>query len=203
VGRNVTRGPAIKTERVQPCSVRHAALAWPQCGQRGLEGYFPNDLPDPAARFGVIAALDVLEHMAAPPPFLAAIRARLAPGGRLFLQVPNWDSLLVRLEGARSSVVCPGHWSYFTPATLPDLLARAGFRTLEVDTVQSEIDRLAAFPPAAVPAQRGAANPTVRRDTTPVARRGHVIDRLALCIGVADIDPPGSVPVRPSANRPL
>ena len=124
-----------------------------------VEGYFPTDLPDPSARFDAIAALDVLEHMASPIPFLEAIHARLAPGGLLFLQVPNWDSLLVRLEGAASSVVCPGHWSYFTPATLPALLARAGFRALETGTVQSEIDRQRRFPEAAVQAALAALRP--------------------------------------------
>jgi SAM-dependent methyltransferase len=138
---------------------RLGATAARRRGALVVEGYFPDDLPDPAARFAAIAALDVLEHMAAPLPFLAAIRDRLLPGGRLFLQVPNWDSLLVRLEGAASSVVCPGHWSYFTPATLPALLARAGFRALEVDTVQSEIDRQAGFPAAAVEAMLAALRP--------------------------------------------
>lgn len=131
---------------------RLGATATRRRGATVVEGYFPQDLPDPAARFEAIAALDVLEHMASPLPFLADIRQRLAPGGLLFIQVPNWDSLLVRLEGAASSVVCPGHWSYFTPATLTGLLARAGFRALEVGTVQSEIDRQAAFAPEAVAA---------------------------------------------------
>lgn len=125
------------------------AVAAEACRRRGLSvanGYFPRDLPAEPRAFDAIAALDVLEHMASPLVFLADIRARLAAWGLLFLQVPNWDSLLVRLEGAASSVVCPGHWSYFTPATLPSLLARAGYRTLEIGTVQSEIDRLMAFP---------------------------------------------------------
>ena len=75
-----------------------------------------------------MAVLDVLEHFAEPLRFLTELRTHLSPGGRLLVQVPNWDSLLVRLEGDRSSVVAPGHWSYFTPRTLPALLARSGFR---------------------------------------------------------------------------
>ena len=92
----------------------------------------------------------MLEHFAEPLRFLAELRAHLAPGGRLLVQVPNWDSLLVRLEGDHSSVVTPGHWSYFTPRTLPALLARSGFRALRVETVVSELDRIMTYSPARI-----------------------------------------------------
>lgn len=72
--------------------------------------------------------LEVLEHVADPLGFLTKASAHLAPGGRLFVQVPNWDSLLFRLDGAKSSAVVPGRWRYFTPETLRDVLARAGSR---------------------------------------------------------------------------
>lgn len=114
-----------------------------------IEGYFPQDLPTQPARYDAIVMLDVLEHFAAPRTVLRWVRQRLTPGtGRLLVQVPNWDSPLVRMEGAASSVVVPGHWSYFTPATLPGLLAREGFRPLHDETVVSEADRIAAFPAA-------------------------------------------------------
>ena len=117
-------------------------------GAQVVRGWFPADLPGAAQIFDAVAALDVLEHFADPLAFLADLREHLSPGGRLLIQVPNWDSPLVRLEGAASSVVVPGHWSYFTPVTLLRLLARAGFRPLQGETVVSEIDRLAAFPAA-------------------------------------------------------
>jgi SAM-dependent methyltransferase len=116
---------------------------------RVIEGYFPQDLPANQQSFDVISILDVLEHFVDPQAFLRRIRKRLAPSGRLFVQVPNWDSLLVQLEGTASSVICTGHWNYFTPKTLPEMLARAGYRALHVETVVSEIDRIAAFPDAA------------------------------------------------------
>jgi len=112
------------------------------------QGYFPADLPTAPQRFDAITLLDVLEHFVDPVGFLGLVRRHLAPQGRLFVQVPNWDSLLVRLEGCASSVICTGHWSYFTPATLPAVLARAGFRRLHLETVVSEIDRIACFPAA-------------------------------------------------------
>ncbi|MBX9595765.1 MAG: class I SAM-dependent methyltransferase [Roseomonas sp.] len=130
-----------------------AAVARDRLGPKGrdrvIEGYFPDDLPAAERRFDAIAILDVLEHFVDPVAFLGTIRRHLAPGGRLFVQVPNWDSLLVQLEGTASSVICTGHWSHFTPATLPVVLARGGFRCLHVETVVSEVDRIAAFSPEA------------------------------------------------------
>ena len=114
-------------------------------GARVIDGYFPRDLSADLCDFDVIAMLDVLEHIADPRTFLRNAREHLAANGRLFIQVPNWDSLIVQLEGTSSTVVGDGHWSYFTPSTLPDLLARAGFRTLFIETVVSEIDRIAKF----------------------------------------------------------
>lgn len=113
-----------------------------QRGARVVNGYFPKDLPDPDRRHNLIAMLDVLEHIIAPRLFLREVRARLAPEGILFVQVPNWDSLLVQAEGARSTIVAPGHWSYFTRTTLLALLESEGFVTLGAETVVSEIDRL-------------------------------------------------------------
>lgn len=133
------------------CAVARQRLGATSQG-RVIEGYFPSHLPVDQASFDAIAILDVLEHFVDPQAFLRLIRRHLAPGGRLFVQVPNWDSLLVQLEGRASSVICTGHWSYFTPKSLPALLTRAGFRALHLETVVSEMDRIAAFSDAEIAA---------------------------------------------------
>ena len=117
-----------------------------QRSARVVLGYFPQDLPDPSIRVDLIAMLDVLEHVVEPRPFLREIKERLRPGSLLFVQVPNWDSLLVQVEGARSTIVAPGHWSYFTRDTLVRLMANEGFAALHVETVVSELDRVAGYP---------------------------------------------------------
>jgi SAM-dependent methyltransferase len=127
-----------------------AAAVARERGANVTEGYFPRDLPQGTGHFEVVAALDVLEHFATPRDFLRVLRDHLAPGGRLLLQVPNWDSLLVRLEGAASSTVCPGHWTYFTPVTLTRMAEAEGFSPLLVETVISEMDRIAVFGDAAI-----------------------------------------------------
>ena len=114
--------------------------------QRFVNGYFPRDLPGHWPDFDLITLLDVLEHMADPKDFLEAIKTRLAPGGLLLIQVPNFNSLLVQLEGSRNSNFCVGHWQHFTAATLSALLARAGFHTLELGNCISELDRIHGYP---------------------------------------------------------
>jgi SAM-dependent methyltransferase len=116
-------------------------------GAAVVQGWFPADLPADAHAFDAVAVLDVLEHFADPLDFLREMRACLSPCGRLLVQVPNWDSLLVQLEGASSSVVCPGHWTYFTPRTLSALLSRSGFRPLSIETVVSELDKIMTHAP--------------------------------------------------------
>jgi SAM-dependent methyltransferase len=125
----------------------HAAAALATArGARVVRGWFPSDLPSDEPPFDAVVMLDVLEHFADPLALLRGVRDVLRPDGRLFIQVPNWDSPLVRLQGAASSVVCPGHWSHFTPATLRATLARARFSALHVETAVTELDRVAAFP---------------------------------------------------------
>jgi 2-polyprenyl-3-methyl-5-hydroxy-6-metoxy-1,4-benzoquinol methylase len=119
-------------------------------GANARPGYFPADLPLDARDMDAIAVLDVLEHMQEPRGFVAKMREYIRPNGWLFVQVPNFDSLLIRVEGAANSNVCPGHWSYFTPDSLPALLSAEGFAVRHVETVVTEVDRLGALPAADV-----------------------------------------------------
>jgi hypothetical protein len=96
--------------------------------------------------------LDVLEHIAEPHLFLTAVRQYLAPGGWLAVQVPNFRSLLLTIEGSHNNNICHGHWSYFESATLVELLGRNGFETRFLETYISELDRILAYPDAAIAA---------------------------------------------------
>jgi SAM-dependent methyltransferase len=85
---------------------------------------------DTAARFDVIALFHVVEHLEDPVGVLAALRPRLAPGGRLFIEVPDfmgpWRipfTEFLRVE----------HLYNFSPETLGRVLARAGFRVTRQD----------------------------------------------------------------------
>lgn len=134
---------------------RRFALA---CRERGaviLEGFFPEVLA-PDDRFDAIALLDVVEHLHEPLRMVRTAAERLAPRGVLIIQVPNIDSLLVQLEGARSTIFCHGHWSHFNLRTLEDLGRRAGLEPLAAESIITEMDRIREFPVESVAA-------TVRR----------------------------------------
>jgi len=115
-------------------------------GLDALEGCFPQDLPVERRSFGAITMLDVLEHTEDPSGFLASASENLLPGGVLGVQVPNLNSLLIRIEGVRNNNICHGHWSYFTPETLTKVAIKVGLEVLSVETIISEIDRVRAYP---------------------------------------------------------
>ena len=117
-------------------------VARQHAGQQGLTVDYrqggPEDL-DPATRFDVVTALEVIEHVADKPLFLASLRALLPVGGQLFLSTLNRTrkSLVVAKYGAeyvlRLLPVGTHDWHEFvTPAELSRLLRQAGFTVEEV-----------------------------------------------------------------------
>jgi SAM-dependent methyltransferase len=75
-----------------------------------------------------VIAIEVLEHLPDPGHTLNELRARLKPGGALFLTTPNARGLRARLEGLRwREAVNPFHLVLFTRPAAEMLLTRAGF----------------------------------------------------------------------------
>ena len=83
-------------------------------------------------RFDLVTCMEVLEHVADKPAFIAALAASLAPGGLLILSTPNRtpQSRLLLVGAAELVGAIPRgthHWGDFvTPLELHDLLADAG-----------------------------------------------------------------------------
>lgn len=111
-------------------------------GSNAVHGYFPDDMPCDWRSFDLITMLDVLEHVEKPLEFLEYVSGYISVGGLVVVQVPNFNSLIVRLEGAKNSNFCHGHWSYFTSDTLDKVMIRAGFENLYSETIISELDRI-------------------------------------------------------------
>lgn len=87
--------------------------------------------------FDLVTSLEVLEHVADPAAFIAALCAALVPGGLMILSTPNRTarSRLLLVEAAERTGMIPRgthHWDQFiTPDELSDLLAAAGLKMSE------------------------------------------------------------------------
>ena len=96
--------------------------------------------------FGVIVAVDVLQHADDPGALLVALRGLLAPGGYLVASVPNVAHGSVRLAVLGGSFPYGGGGlldrtarRFFTRAAFEDTLREAGFRVAHVDTVDVDV----------------------------------------------------------------
>ena len=97
-----------------------AEVARARTGLRVTNGYVA-DL-DPDARYDLIAAFDVLEHIADDIGVLVQMRDRLVSGGRLILTVPAHQSLWSAFD------VASGHERRYSVSTLSRALRRSGFQ---------------------------------------------------------------------------
>ena len=75
--------------------------------------------------FDAVALFDVVEHLLDPGRTVQAAVNLLAPGGILFVYVPNYDSASRLLMGANAHFIWPTHHlNYYTPATIRDFMLR-------------------------------------------------------------------------------
>lgn len=72
----------------------------------------------PMSSFDAVTVWDVLEHVRDPIQFMSACGSLLKPGGHLFVNVPNLDSLQARVLGARWPLLLPEHLNYFNRKSL-------------------------------------------------------------------------------------
>jgi 2-polyprenyl-3-methyl-5-hydroxy-6-metoxy-1,4-benzoquinol methylase len=137
--------------------VNAAAIA--EARRCGVEAYQATLETAPALRkFRVITAIDLIEHVAEPLTFFASMRERLEPNGVVFLQTPNFESIvysigrgLIRWAGGRPRAVCERlflseHIQYFSPEGLSRAAESAGLEVVRIGHRFLETDAIAASP---------------------------------------------------------
>jgi SAM-dependent methyltransferase len=99
---------------------------------RGIEGA-PAD-----ATYDVVMLNHVLEHFTDLPAGMRTLHRLCAPGGLLYVRVPDHDSYDRRSYGDSWPAYLPFHISYFSEKSLRRLLASHGFAVLDVKRYVSE-----------------------------------------------------------------
>jgi len=94
-----------------------------------LDANFENDY------FDVVTLFDVLEHLTNPNKYLAEIFRILRPGGLLYLDTPNFNSINRFILKEKWSVFFPWHLYYFTSSTLKSICSQ---NNLEVKKIITE-----------------------------------------------------------------
>jgi cyclopropane fatty-acyl-phospholipid synthase-like methyltransferase len=116
--------------------------------RKGIEAYQVRieDAPEQLGDFPVITAIDLIEHVTEPLEFLRAIGRRLRPGGIVYLETPNLNSLVYQAGRVLASLTGghprklfqrlfpPQHIQYFTTRSLRSLAEAAGFQTVRIWT---------------------------------------------------------------------
>lgn len=90
-------------------------------------------IPEPAASFDLVLALDVLEHLVDPWRVLASLRTWLTPQGRMLVSLPNaqhFSLVLPLLRGqfnyAERGILDRTHLRFFTRGSAEKMLQDAG-----------------------------------------------------------------------------
>jgi SAM-dependent methyltransferase len=106
--------------------------------------------------YDAITMADVLEHSRDPRAFLARALSLLAPGGMLYVGVPNHRSLvfltadglglLPGTAGLIDRLYVPNHYHYFSPSTLTTLVNEVGFEVAVLERENPYLGRYSISP---------------------------------------------------------
>lgn len=107
-------------------------------GIRCVEAHLDRDPPRALGRFGLVSAIEVIEHIENPGKLLELAAANAEPGGHLLLTTPNIHSVLARLRFLLGGTLRgfddrtdPTHISPIALRYLEKVLPRHGFRIVD------------------------------------------------------------------------
>ena len=109
---------------------------------QGLEiDYRVAAVEEMAGQFDLVTSLEVIEHVAEPDSFLAALAARLAPGGLLILSTPNKTALsrLLMVGAAETFGAIPKGThdfdKFIAPERMKAMLADCGLKCIDTEGI--------------------------------------------------------------------
>ncbi len=123
-----------------------------RCPQARFVAGFLESVVFPAESFAVITMWDILEHVCNPSRTLESVRAWLTPNGWLFLNLPDFESIIARIMGRRWVLLLREHLWYFSPATITALLDKSGYELIQIQpnfvwfSVANVFSRLGQYP---------------------------------------------------------
>lgn len=131
-----------------PMGVDVAARTVAEAQARGVHACHGEigDAPAEFSGFRMVTAVDIIEHTVDPGSFLLDVSSRMALGGLLYVQTPNFDSTvyqvgrrLCRLTAARPRALFerlfpPQHIQYISRRGLGELAARARLAVISLRT---------------------------------------------------------------------
>jgi len=103
--------------------------------------YREGDVQELEGQFDLITCMEVIEHVADPAQFLAALGKRLAPDGLLIMSTPNatnWSKLLMITIGEGVGQIPKGthdFGKFIAPERMQTLMAQTGLKCLDVEGI--------------------------------------------------------------------
>lgn len=97
--------------------------------ERGMDVFYsrhPDEFPKDLPPLDIVTAAQVVEHFPDPIDYLMALKAKMAPGGLIYIQIPNFMKLI--RQGPQAPYVGPPeHVHFFTLDTAHAALEKAGW----------------------------------------------------------------------------
>jgi 2-polyprenyl-3-methyl-5-hydroxy-6-metoxy-1,4-benzoquinol methylase len=106
---------------------------------RVFSGSLPDQIPHLGEPYDVLVMFHVIEHVPDPLALLESCRKLIKPRGLLVLKTPNVESSIAKITGSSWHWISPpAHLYLYSPATLKKLLAKAGYRTVTLNSSQGD-----------------------------------------------------------------